>query len=76
MSVEVQGHTVPHFKGLISGIENVFRFAFGVTVILCYSILKTAILLHKRGLVKIEVPTTVRSGGSFLTSPMCIFLPT
>ena len=25
MSVEVQVHTVPHFKGLISGIEDVGR---------------------------------------------------
>ena len=58
MSVEVQVHTVPHFKGLIE-LDSTF--------ILCYSILKTAILLHKRGLVKTEVLSTV----DYLTSVEC-----
>ena len=58
MSVEVQVHTVPHFKGLISGIDDVGNWCDS-TFILCYSILKTAILLHKRGFVDSQMATTV-----------------
>ena len=52
MTVEVQVHTVPHFKGIISGIEDIGKPFCDSTFILCYSILKTAILLHKQGLVQ------------------------
>ena len=62
MSVEVQFHTVPNFKGLISGIEDVGVLWCDSTFILCYSILNTAILLHKWGLVKFHYGKTVYDG--------------
>ena len=58
MSVEVQVHTVPHFKGLIRGIEDIGLLCES-TFILCSSFLKTAILLHKQGFVKTGVVSTV-----------------
>ena len=50
------------------------RQAIGVTniLIICYSILKTAILLHKRGLVKTEVLSTVCAFQT-LNEPLCAF---
>ena len=59
MPLEVQGHTVPHLKALISGKSEPRGLRCGSTFILCYVLLKTAILLHTEGLVKTEMANTV-----------------
>ena len=59
MPIEVQGHTVPHLKALINGKLEPRGLRCGSTFILCYVLLKTAILLHTKGLVKTEMASTV-----------------
>ena len=59
MPVEVLGHTVPHLKALISGKLEPRGLSCGSTFILCYVLLKTAILLHTEDLVKTEMASTV-----------------
>ena len=63
MPLEVQGHTVPHLKALISGKLEPSRLRCGSTFILCYVLPKTAILLHTEGLVKTEMASTVGGAG-------------
>ena len=59
MPLEVQGHTVPHLKALISGKVEPRGLRCGSTFILYYALLKKAILLHTEGLVKTEMASTV-----------------
>ena len=59
MPLKVQGHIVPHLKGLISGKLEPRGLRCGSTFILYYALLKKAILLHTEGLVKTEMASTV-----------------
>ena len=72
MPLKVQGHTVPHWKALISDKLEPRGLRCGSTFILCYVLLKTAILLHTEGLVKTEIVCRVM----LLTvhSKMAVFL--
>ena len=47
MPLEIQSHTIPHLKALISGKMEPRRLRCGNTFILCHALLNTAILLHK-----------------------------
>ena len=58
MPLEVQGHTVPHLKALISGKLEPRGLRCGNTFILCYTLLKRAILLHKMRFVWLVLATT------------------
>ena len=59
MSVEVQVPTVPHFKGLISGVEDAGSPLVWQYFYLMLFLLETAILLHKRGFVDSQMAATV-----------------
>ena len=59
MPLEVQGHRVPHMKALISGKLEPRGLRCGNTFILCYTLLKRAILLHKIRFVWLVLATTV-----------------
>ena len=48
ISLKVQGHTVPHWKGLISGKNEVRGLWWGSTFNICQAFLKSVNLLHKR----------------------------
>ena len=58
-ALKLQGGTVPHLKALISSKLEPRRLSCGSTFILCYVLLKKAILVHTEGLVKTEMASTV-----------------
>ena len=47
MPLEIQSHTVPHLKALISGKNEPRGLGCGSTFSVCQALLKSAILLHK-----------------------------
>ena len=47
MPLEIQSHTVPHLKALISGKNEPRGLRYGSTFRVCQALLKSAILLHK-----------------------------
>ena len=59
MPLEVQGHTVPYLKAAISGKNEPIGLRCGSSFRVQRALLKSAILLHKEGLVKTAVPITV-----------------
>ena len=58
MTLEVQGHTVPHLKALRCGIDHIKRLSCGSTFIICQAFLSTD-LLHKQGFVDSQMVATV-----------------
>ena len=65
MPLQVQGHTVPHLKALISEPRGL-RCDSNVRI--CQALLKSVVLLHREGLVKTAVPITVTEAVIWLTS--------
>ena len=65
----VQGHTVPHLKALMCGKMEPSGLRCGGIFILCYALLKIALLLHTEGFVKFHSGRTVihSRGGSHIT---------
>ena len=59
MPFEVKGHTVSHLKALISGELEPRGLRCGSSFVLCNPLLKKAILLHKEGLSKTALASTV-----------------
>ena len=59
MPLEVQAHTVPHLKALISGIMELRGLGCGSTFNLCHALLKKAILLHTEVLVDSQMNIAV-----------------
>ena len=59
ISVEVFGHTVPHWKALRYGKDGSKGLSCGSTSSICEDFLKSDNLLHKQGLVDSQLKTTV-----------------
>ena len=59
MPLELQGHTVPHLKGLMCGKMEARKLRCGSIFILCHALLKNAILLHTEANVKYIKNSTV-----------------
>ena len=59
MPLKLQGHTVPHLKGLMCGKMEVRGLRCGSIFILCHALLKNAILLHIEATVRIFFGPTV-----------------
>ena len=57
--LEVQGHTVPHWKALGSGKHEASGLSCGSTLNIHQDILKRRNLLHKWGFVDSQFGTTV-----------------
>ena len=57
--LEVQGHTVPHWKGLITVKYEPRGLKCGRTLNICQAFLKGTNLLHKRGLCPFPMASTV-----------------
>ena len=51
MPLEVQGHTVPHWKALRYGKDQSRGVSYDITLSICQDVLKTGNLLHKQGIV-------------------------
>ena len=49
MPLEVNGHTVPHWKDLSSGKYESKWLRCGITLTICQTLLKSANLFHKLG---------------------------
>ena len=49
ITIEEQGHRVPHWKALSSGKYEPRRLRFGSSLNICQDVLKSANLLHKQG---------------------------
>ena len=67
MPLEVQGHTVPHLKGLMCGKMEVRGLRCGSIFILCHTPLKNAILLHIEATVRIFIGPSGVQGGNCVT---------
>ena len=61
MTLEVQGHTVPHLKALGSGKYGPRGLWCDSTLNICQVDLKIANLLHKWGFVDSQTQTTVHN---------------
>ena len=61
MPLEVQGHTVPNLKALISDKLEPRGLRCGIILILCHALLNKTILLHKKGLVDSQMNATVHT---------------
>ena len=59
MLVEIEVHTVPHFKAPVNGKEEPRRLECGITFIIQTSWLKIDLLLHKLGHFDSQLLTTV-----------------
>ena len=59
MPLEVQGHAVPHLKGLMCCKLEARGLRCGIISILCHTLLKNAILLHIEATVRIFFGPTV-----------------
>ena len=59
MQVEIEGHTVPHFKAPVYAKMELRGHECGSTFSVQTILLNISHLLHKRGFVPIEVGTTV-----------------
>ena len=57
--VEIEVHTVPHFKASVNAKVELWRLACGGTFTIQTSLLKIGYLLHKWGFVATEVVGTV-----------------
>ena len=53
MPHELQGHTVPHLKALISGCLEPRGLRYGSIFSLCHALLKKSILVHTEQIVRI-----------------------
>ena len=62
MPVEVEVHTVPHFKAPVNAKVELWRLACGGTFTVQTSLLKIGYLVHKFGFVATEVAGTVQMG--------------
>ena len=51
MPLEIQCHTVPHLKALISGYVEPRELRCGSSFLFCHALLKNAIILQKEALV-------------------------
>ena len=60
-SLEVQGHTVPHWKALRYGNDESRGISYNSTLNICQDVLKSGNLLHKRGFDDSQSHTTVIS---------------
>ena len=58
--LELQGHTVPHLKGLMCGKMEARKLRCGSIFILCHALLKNAILLHIEATVQIFIGPSVQ----------------
>ena len=59
MLVEIEGHTVPHFKAPVYAKMELWGLECGGTFSIQTSLLNISHLLHKMGFVPTEVGTTV-----------------
>ena len=59
MLVEIEGHTVPHFKAPVNAKMELWGLECGTTFSIQTSLLNISHLLHKTGFVATEVGTTV-----------------
>ena len=59
MLVEIEGHTVPHFKAPIYSKLELWGLKYGGTLSIQTGLLKISCLLHKMGFVQTEIATTV-----------------
>ena len=59
MLLEVQGHTVPHLKGLRYGKDESRGLIVGCTSSICHYVMKSDNLPHKRGFVDSQSQTNV-----------------
>ena len=59
MPLEIKRHTVPHLKSLKCSIEHIGGHGRGSTFKLHYTVLKSAILLHKRAKRRFHVTVAV-----------------
>ena len=59
MPLKIQGHTVPHLKGLMCGKLEARGLRCGNIFILCQPLLKNDILLHIEATVRIFIGPTV-----------------
>ena len=59
MPVEIEGHTVPHFKAPIYVKLELTGLEHGSTLSIQTSLLNIGRLLHKMGFVQREIATTV-----------------
>ena len=59
MLVEIEGHTVSHFKAPVKAKVYLWRLECGCTFITQTSLLKIGCLVHKLGFVAKEVAGTV-----------------
>ena len=57
----VQRHNVPHFKGLISGNFDFEAQGLDSTFTFLYSLLKKAILLHKRAIGPMPIKNIIEN---------------
>ena len=57
--LEVQDHTVPHFKALRHGKHKTRGHICGYTSSICKAVLKSDNLQHKQGFVYSQAQTTV-----------------
>ena len=58
-TIEVQGHTVPHWKALRYGKDESRGLSYDSTLSICQDVLKSGNLLHKWGSVDSLMYTTV-----------------
>ena len=59
MPVEIEGHTVPHFKAPIYAKLELWGLEYGGMLSIQTSLLNIGRLLHKMGFVQREIATTV-----------------
>ena len=59
MPVEVEAHTVPHFKAAVNSKVEPRQLEWGNVFKVMHSLSKLGLLLHKMGFVKTAVPMTV-----------------
>ena len=60
MPVEIEGHTVPHFKAPIYAKLELWGLEYGGTLSIETIFLNIGRLLHKMGFVQREIATTVQ----------------
>ena len=65
LPLEVQGHTVPHWKTLRYGKDGSREFGCGSNSSICQDVLKSVNLLHKRGFVYLQMKTNVQKKSVF-----------
>ena len=59
MIIEIEDHTVPHFKAPIYSKLELLRLKYGGTSSIQTGLLKISRLLHNLGFVQTEIATTV-----------------